>query len=127
MTHIEAVRAELVADATVTGLVGSRIYPQKAPDQVTRPFVVLSVVSDVPGNAHGGAPATRLCSAVVQVDCYAASYLSAQAIATAVDNVLGALERHTLSAQRLVSRDLYEPETDLHRISVDFVVQRLAV
>lgn len=124
MTHVEAVRTELLAAAAVTALVSTRIYPGKAPEQAVRPFIVMRVISDVPDNVHGGSPSTRLRDVRLQIDCYAVMNLAANAIATAVDDVVGALARHDLSAQRLNQREFFEEETKLHCVSADFLVQR---
>lgn len=124
MTTIEAVRAELAADAAVTALVGERIYPQVAPQGAAPPYVVMTVVSDVPSNTFDGSPATRLVQSRIQVDCYARMYREARAVADAVDGVLGALSRPDLIAQREMTQESYENDAELHRVSMDFLVWR---
>jgi hypothetical protein len=121
-TFVELLRAQLVADAAVTNLVGQRIYPQVAPQGAAAPFVVLTVVSDVPASTFTGAPADLLRSARVQVDSYATKYLDAHQVADAVDLVVAALSRPDLSAIRENSRDLYDDEAQLHRVSSDYAV-----
>jgi hypothetical protein len=54
MAFIEdAVRAEMVADATLNGLVVGRVYPQKAPQELTYPYIVYH--TNPQNAAHGRA------------------------------------------------------------------------
>lgn len=120
----EAILAALLADATVVGLVGSRIYPNLAPQGTPAPFVVFRVVSDVPDNTLTGSASSTIVNSRVQIDAYAKRYLDAHQAADAVDVVLSALAQVGLSAWREVTRDLYDNETGLHRVSADFSVFR---
>lgn len=122
MTTLEAIRAELVAAAGVTALVGQRLYPMLLPQGATLPAIVLTAVSDVPLNAVEGLPAERLREVRLQVDAYATTYLVAHQVAEAVNLVVAALNRHDLSAQREGSEDLYDDEAQLFRVSADFTV-----
>lgn len=127
MTFVEMVRAELLASTAVTDLVGAapaaRIFPGKAPQGTTAPYLVLQVVSDVPINSVDGSAVTRLHMARFQVDAYAGSYLSAWALAGAVVEVIANLSRPDLSAYLDVQRDLYDDTTpELRRVSMDFSV-----
>jgi hypothetical protein len=110
----------LSGDATVVALVSTRIYPNKMPEG-PRPAgfkaIVFSVISDVPTNAVTGSAANRLRAARVQVDCYAKEYDDAEAVAEAVDAVMTAPAG--LAGWREVSRDLYDDEAELHRVSMD--------
>lgn len=124
MTHQEAIRAELVAAPTVTTLVGTRIYPSKAPQGVVAPFVVITTVSSVPQNAMGELANTRLRVARVQIDCYAKGYVDVHAVADAIDNVVANLAREDLTAVQDTSSDLYDDETELRRVSTDYFVAR---
>jgi hypothetical protein len=123
---IEKVRAKLVANATVTALVGtdpgSRIYPQVAPQATAPPYLVLTVVSDVPETSMDGEDEETLCFARLQVDAYGKSYLSADTLAKAVRKVIAGLKAPDLSATRLGRRDLHDDETQLERVSQDFSV-----
>jgi hypothetical protein len=120
----EAIRTELVADTAVTTLVGQQIYPNLAPQGTVPPYVVYTVISNVPSNTFTGAASDRLNEIRMQVDCYAKKYLDAQAIAEAVDNVISNLSRPDLCGQRENSRDLYDNEAQFHRVQIDFFIQR---
>jgi hypothetical protein len=124
MTTLEAVRAELLADLTLQGLVGQRIYPLVMPQGSETPALVLTVISDIPENSFDGTAETRLREARVQIDSYAETYLQAHQLADAVLAIVGNLSRPDLSAVADDSRDLYDDETELHRVSADFAVFR---
>jgi hypothetical protein len=124
----EVIFGVLSADPSVAYLVGTRIYPNVAP-QGPRPTdsytaIVYQVISDVPQNAFTGDATDRLRNARVQIDCYARQYKDVQAIADAVDKVISALSRPDLSAWRESSRDYYDNEAQLHRVSMDVNVWR---
>jgi len=79
MSASKALRARLVADATMTGLVGNRIYPGRAPQKPTMPYLVYHRISTVraatldTGNAK--VPEVRM-----QVDVIAASQSEVETI-----------------------------------------------
>ena len=124
MTTLEAIRARLVAASSVTDLVNQRVYPQVMPQPPTLPAVVITVVAELPQNSFTGAAATRLLEARVQIDCYAKTYLEAHQVADAVDAVVADLNDVDLSATRESAQDLYENETQLHRVLLDYLVWR---
>ena len=124
MTTLEAVRDRLIAEDSVTDLVETKIYPQKVPQGIIVPYVVMTVVSEVPVVALHGTAESRLLNARVQVDSYAQTYAEAHAVAEAIDAVIANLEDHDLSAFREDMRDLYEEDTQYHRVSADYFVSR---
>lgn len=130
MTHIEAILAELAAAPAVTALVADRIWPHRAADQKPlAPFIILRQVSAVPEHTMDGLPATLLESARIQVSIYAGGpgkpgYKAAHQVAVAVDNVLGELARPELSAVKLGAVDLFDEETELTGVAVDYSVMR---
>ena len=124
MTHLQVVRDILLAAPAVTALVGTRIYPSVAPQGVARPYVVLTLVSAVPHHTHSDAPAALLEAARVQVDCYGPEYAATHAVATAVDDVLGALSGSPMSATKEREQDGYEDNTSLHFVRADYFVHR---
>lgn len=122
MTVVQAIRAQLIASSAVTALVSTRIFPQYIPQGQPVPAVVLTLISEVPVNSFDGSAETRLRQARIQVDAYAKGYLEAHAIASAADLVIANLAAHDLSAYRETTQDLYEVETQLHRVSSDYFV-----
>lgn len=122
---MEVIRAALLADPTVAGLVGPRIFPSSMPPGTEGPAIVCRVVSDVPENDLSGASSDLAVNAMVQVDSFARTYLVAHQVADAVSNVLSNLSAPDLSAWRGVTRDLFDDTADLpHCASTDFSVWR---
>jgi len=78
----EALYALLSADATITGLVSTRIYPILAPQNAALPYVTYQVAAS--RHVHSLDGSSGLAFASVQINCNAASYSVAKAIAEAV-------------------------------------------
>jgi len=123
-----ALRARLVADAGVAALVAGRIYWVQAPQDDGLPRITLQIISDGrPQTFHGFQP---LRSTKVQVDCRAASYSAASAIAEAVIAELATPEtsngiifgRPQIDAKR--DGDLFERSNaqEIHRTSLDLII-----
>lgn len=123
-SHLEAVRAALLADVAVTALVADRVYPLQAPQNPTLPFLVLTQVSDVPASTFTGAPAGLLSAVRMQVDAYAERYAEAHELAAAVDDCLGALSGTPISAIRENTTDSRDDGTELYRAGGDYLVAR---
>ena len=121
----EALPARLEAVAAVTNLVGTRIYPVRAPQGATRPFVTVQRISAVREVAFGVNPG--LARPRFQVTAWAATYAEAKAVQTAVRQ---ALERHrgtTLGVEILDcfvdnDEDLMDDEVNLFGAATDFFV-----
>lgn len=108
----------LSADAGVTALADTRIYPVVMPQGGKLPALVYTVVDDVPENSLAGWT-SGLSNARVQIDCYAKGYIAAQTLADAVVGTLARRVSESLSSVLLSRRDDYEDETSLHRVSLD--------
>ena len=74
-------------DATVSALVGIRVYPELAPEGVSMPYLVYSVVSNSPSDAKDGTPIDE---AQVELYSVASTYLAANDLA---DKVRAAMDR----------------------------------
>jgi hypothetical protein len=126
----ETIRARLVANAAVTALVGGRIFPNVMPEGSTMPAIVYTIVSDVPENSFDGSASSRLKNATVQIDSYAraskgiGAYAGAHQVDDAVVEVVANLQEPGLSATLESARDLFDNETEYHRVSSDFTVWR---
>lgn len=123
MTAGEAVVALLAADSAVVAIVGARMYPNVAPQGAAAPFLVYQVISDVPENSLADT-SPRLSNIRLQVDCYSTRYLQAHALAEAVEAKLVAASTPDFSAWRDTTRDLFDAEAQMHRVSTDFAVWR---
>lgn len=74
------------ADATVTGLLGKKIYPLRAPENVVRPYAVYRTVSGLPEEYVDKVPDYERQGLMVEV--FAEEYNEARAIAEAVENAV---------------------------------------
>lgn len=127
MDFQSGVRARLLANSTVSGIVGSRVDWVTRPQKAALPAISLQTVSDPrPDHLKGvdGARATR-----VQCDCWAVTYASAMTLARAA---IAALQPPaTISGKKFgnarvdAQRDLGENIADgsfIHRQSVDLII-----
>jgi hypothetical protein len=134
---IKAVIGKLIADAGVQALISNgpdvRVYPNKAPQGVDRPFVVCRRTSGAPVLTYNMGP-RLLAGRRVQVDCYGDSYAAADALGVAVAAALNGFAGLVASPAVYVrgallqdASDDYEPpvhadEAGIHRVSLDFLV-----
>lgn len=121
MSPGEAVLQALVDAQGVTVLVGRRIYPVQLPEKATFPAVVVTGVSQVPESTFTSTPADEISGSRVQVDVYAKQYDDAHQIAEAIEDVLCA---PPIGGIKLDSRELFETNTRLARVNVDFSIWR---
>ncbi|QDU62170.1 hypothetical protein Pan216_30370 [Planctomycetes bacterium Pan216] len=84
MSATKALRAKLIADATVSGLVGTRIYPSEAPEGAPRPYVVYEVEDE----DLGAQPNDKLTRMSLETRCVAGSYGEAEELAKALKDAL---------------------------------------
>lgn len=117
-----ALRSRLLADATIAGLVGTRIDWGLRPQGKPLPAITLTLIP-TPRDYHmGGAQRTQFYR--VQIDCWAATYLSADAVRHAVIAELEPASGDFLGS--FVIRDQDMPErvenAEIHRASLDFKV-----
>lgn len=126
MAEIEtAVYSALTGNATVAGLVGSRVYPLVAPQDVALPLLVYQRISQSPVVSHSGH--SNLARTRIQVMCVAVNYNGARALAAAVQGAL-----HTLRAQAADpridvilldnERDEFSDVDDLYSVQQDYIV-----
>lgn len=127
MDFQSGVRARLLTNNTVSGIVGTRVDWMTRPQKAALPAISLQTISD-PRTGHlkgfDGARATR-----VQCDCWAATYAAALALARAA---IAALQPPaTISGKKFgnaqvdAQRDLGEAVADgsfIHRQSIDFII-----
>ena len=110
--------ATLTGDPTVSGLVGTRVYPFTAPQDVTLPYVTYFRAGGTLENGFSGYLGTE--RPRIQIDCWAATYAGAKALALAVRGAMDAAT--TFSAACESDRDGFEDTDDFHRVILDFIV-----
>lgn len=109
--------AHLSADADVSALVGSRIYPLVMPQGAALPAIVYQRISGVPANHAGRVPSLE--SARVQVNCYAKTYGVAKDLC---DAVVWRMQQSSpyFQCTRVNERDLYDDEDRTFALALDF-------
>lgn len=122
MTSIHgAIVALLVADTAVSALVSSRVYPVRMPINATYPAISIHEISGnedhVTGHRHNR----------FQVSCWSTSFAQVQALKEAVIDCLQRF-KGIASGNKIKqisfegSMDLYEEETKIYHIPIDFLV-----
>ena len=98
-----------------------RIYALVAPQGVTKPYLVYSKVSpgrDYTHDGHSGLSRPRM-----QVSCYGTTYGSAKAVAVEVIAAMDAWFSGGVTFAPIAGeQDLYEPDTGLYHVPVDFFI-----
>ena len=122
----KTVYAMLAADATLTALVSTKIYPVIAPQNVASPFVVYSIASAIPTNTKDRI--SEVDTMRVQIDCYARTYSQVEAIASAarlaIDGQTGTKAGIYVDGVAYENeQDLIDEDVDLYRKSLDFFIR----
>ena len=113
---------KLSTHAGLSALVGTRIYPNRLPDNPTLPAVVYQRITTMNVLASGDVPLIR---ARMQVDCWDDSYLSVAAVAAQVHAALDMGSSTGLEASIPEDEDdSYDTDAQLHRKRLDFFVWR---
>ena len=98
----DAIYSILSGDSTLSGLVGTKIYPVKAPQRVTFPYIVYSLSSTDPTDQKDGV--SPVDDNTLEVDCYADSYRTAHTIAL---SIRAALDDYSGTVQGVKIRHLW--------------------
>lgn len=121
----EALVARLAAVTAVTDLVGARIYPLRAPEGVTPPFLVYQRIAATRETAFGANPG--IARARIQLTAWGPTYASAKAVATAVRQALERFRGTVLGVEFLdvfveTDADLRDDEVLLDGVATDLQV-----
>ncbi len=121
-------RAWLLADTTIAGLIDTRMYPQYLPQKVTYPAISYATASRVSSRQLSG-PAGRARPRIT-VNSWAETYLEAKALAEAVrkrlDGFAGRWGSFSVGSVALDNAfDQYESEAEAHRIFQDYIVSHI--
>jgi len=123
MTLSEALYSYISANVGVAALQSTRVYALFLPQKPTYPASTYRLISSVPWQSRDDKDFQR---ARVQIDCYASTYLAVEALANAMHGAMVAYTRS--SAPRVVEvqsanrSDIFDGDTEAHRISLDFFV-----
>ncbi len=108
----------LSGSTVITATVGTKIYPVIAPPKVTHPYIVYRRVSG--GQVNGLDGYLTLENPLIQIDVYSTSYSQVKTIAGDLHTVMDGAT--AFSAVLNTDTDLYEPELELFRQSLDFSI-----
>lgn len=100
-------------------LAGGRFYPAAAPPKPTTPYGVYLQVIGRP-NVTLDADRAGLTRHLFQVDVYDPTYLGADGLHQQLQAAMA--NANTFKAIQLSQRDLYEPDTKLHRVLTEWSI-----
>lgn len=109
---IPNVTAILSASSAVTAITADRIYRTVAPQAVTKPYIVWSIISAVPENTLGCSP--EIDDRRIQIDCFATSQVTARQLSDAAQVAIEG-KAHVIMGPI----EDYEPETKLYHWYMD--------
>ena len=105
-------------DVAVNDLVGGRIYPKVAPQNVKTPYLVYSEMFSQDNQCVGGN--IYQTDVRFQVDCWSKKYSKVKALKKAVkDSLVGFKNSYAISTM-----DDYESQTKLYREMIDFKIKQ---
>lgn len=119
-------RAQLVGDATVTGLVSSRVYPEIMPQNVQYPAISYQRISTTRTQFLTGVD--DFTKVRIQVDCWDESYSGVKSLASAVKSaldgktLLGAVTVHHCFMSSMSDLSEVSGDREDRRVSMDFIV-----
>lgn len=111
----EAIYAHLSTSTALTAIVSNRIYPIMMPQEPTIPAVTYQRVSNVHINAISGA--CGLDNIRIQIDCWTTSYSAAKTLG---DVLRKAMASAPFTALQLSDEDIYDPDTEIYSVSMDY-------
>lgn len=101
----------------LAALVSGRCYPLNAPDPVAKPYITFQVISNIPSVSLDGPNGTE--NRRIQIDIWASTYGAAK---TLENSVKAAMVAASFVNVPLSTGDLYENDTQLYRVSMDYSI-----
>ena len=122
----QAIKTELESTTALTALIGERIYYVKAPQDVETPYIVFFKVTGPREHSHDGA--SGLAHPRFQFSVFSTTYYEAKQIAEQLQAALQAFSGtmgtgtgvHVGACFYEDENDLYEVESKLYHIAVDY-------
>lgn len=129
MTIFTDLHAFLLADPTIAASIGTRMYPQVLPQNVTFPAISYSLTSRESVRELPNGPAGRA-RPQITISAWALDYIDATALADAIrirlDGFKGAMGASMVGSTMLERTfDFYEDDVKAHRIISDYVLSHL--
>ncbi len=120
------IQQRLIADPTVSALIGTRVYPVILPDDPTLPGATYQRASAVRDYTTTGA--VSLSRIRLQIDCWALSYAEVKQLDAATRSCLefftGTLPDGTYVDSITIdsSQDLFESDARYYRVMTDYII-----
>jgi len=124
----QALQSKLAGEATISALVGDRIYYVKAPQDVVKPYICIQKISQVKDCITTG---KRYVNARFQISIFGTTYSSLKSIAAAIHTVLDKYSGLMGGSSGLwINNCTYDNETDLgfdndvelYGLAVDYIL-----
>ena len=119
-------RAALIADAGVTAIVSSRIYPEIMPHDVTYPAISYQRISTVRSQFLTGVDDHTQIR--IQIDCWDDSYSGVKSLAAAVKSAIDGVRELGSEAglwcfmESMSDLSQFDGDREDRRVSMDFIV-----
>jgi hypothetical protein len=123
----KVIYGRLTTDAAVTGICGLNIFPDIAPQNVTYPFCVYTIINSVAVDFKDGQ--SNLEEINVQIDVYTNNYETTQTLANNVrnrlDRFVGTVNGIAIQTLKYMSSDsqVYNADLNVYWMSVDFMAR----
>ncbi len=113
----------LLSQDSITSLVGTRIYPMHLLEGTDLPAINYMRISQERDRSHSGNSMNR---PIIQFSCWAYSYETVKDVAenliAKLDNFSDYLASGKVTIFHTNDRDLYEPDTGLYHIPIEFEI-----
>ena len=105
-----AIRDILTSDATLSGIVGTRVFPNTVPAKTVFPFAVYTIIRTSPTNDKDGV--SPLDEVMVQLDFYNKNYASNKEAATRARELLDRYRNLQYSSTLAIDKAVFDNEID---------------
>ena len=123
----KVIYGRLTTDAAVTGICGSNIFPDIAPQNVQYPFMVYTIINSLPVDFKDGQ--SNLEEITLQIDVYTNNYETTQTLANNVrnrlDRFVGTVNSISVQTIKYMSSDsqVYNADLNVYWMSMDFMAK----
>lgn len=113
-----SIEEQIFSALSAIAAVGTRVYPNIAPDKVQTPYIVYHNIANKPEVVLDNS--VPINNTRMQIDVYDKVYLAgAKAVAA---QVVAKMAAAPFTSVPLISQDLYEPDVKLHRVQMDYSI-----
>lgn len=121
-TPTEIIHEALTAFAGLAALVSTRIYTLVLPQDVSYPAVTITKVSQLRENTMSNSGGSGVENQRCSIDIFDGTLASCEAVAEQIRLALIAYESTNFKAVQVFNLDLYEDDTKLYHVVVDYSI-----